>query len=527
MKVFQYIVLFLMIAIFPACDKGFDELNVDPLNPTAAQDGPVFNSIVESLRLGWNRQLFLHNELLYDVTELAAVTAETFGNAESGAEDVWSNYYSALRSARDLETRFANHPGDQDATNLVRAQLKILMAYKTFQITDLFGDIPYSEAGRAYDEASILRPKYDDHETIYRSLIEDLQWSVDIISNSGATTDSGENYLRFGSFDTFFGDDLGSWSKFANSMLLKYLVRIYDKDPMYVGPIVKSMIDEGANYITENAEVVMMPSDQGWTNQGVNWSFREHNKVRMGSNMWSYMIDENSGEILDPRLQIYFEPNNAGEWLAFPQVSNSQTPQSGGTPYSNSRDQSYEDKGVGNIYASVNYYLIRDENNIPEILMTSAEIRFLLAEIFLKGIGVAPDPSVASFNFELGMLESMGFWKRIVENSSIWAVQPPLPTTGEMYAVATNSKYSINEVDNLEDKLQRIYTQRWIDTFRQPWEAFSLIRQTNLIPREKEPNTFFRFKYPPSELSFNEENYNNQIARMGGDLNSVKMWWME
>ncbi len=516
--------LLLCCLIIPSCDKGFDELNQNPLSPTAAQDGPLFNSIIESLRLGWNRQLFLHNEKLYDITEQAVVTAETFNNTESGAEDIWSNYYNALKNARELERRFDIY-GDPDVPNIVRAQLNIIMVYKTFQITDFFGAIPYSEAGRAFDNESVLRPKYDSHESIYKSLIEDLVWSSDILRNSGGQTDAGADFLSYGGFDTLFGNDRGKWANFANSLLLRYLVRIYDKEPDFVAPIIGDLFYNGASFLTEGNDVVMLPSAQGWSNQGVNWSFREHNKVRMGTTMWNYLRD--NGEVIDPRLFIFFETNNEDEWVPFPQVPNSNTPQSGGNPYSNARDGNYSNKGAGNIYSSVNYYLIRDEQDIPEIIMTSAEVKFLLAEIFLKGIGVPADAFNADFNYQLGMLESLEFWQNIMINSAIWENQSDIYSTAELFDVVNHPKYNFNMAGGMEEQLRLIYAQKWIDAFRQPWEAFSLLRQTNLLPREKGPNEFNRFKYPPSEQAYNLENYNQQVADMGGDETYVKLWWMQ
>jgi len=528
MKNIYRILLFSCVLFFTqtSCDKGFAELNENPLAPTEAQDGAIFNSIVESLQLGWNRQLFLHNEKLYDITELAVVTAETFGNAEAGAEDVWVNYYKALKNARELERRFAAYTEDAEIPNVAHAQLKILMAYKTFQITDFFGDIPYFEAGRIFDEESVIRAKYDNHEEIYKSLIEDLMWATEVLTTSGAQTTAGNPFLSYGSFDTFLGDNKSRWAQFSNSLLLRYLVRIYDKEPDFVGPIIKDMIDNGASFLSEGGDILMSPKEQDWLNLGVNWSFREHNKVRLGTNIWNYMTD-GGGEVIDPRALIYFEPNNDGEWIPFPQISGENTPQSGGNPYSPIRDGQYENKGNGNIYASVNYYLIRDEVDIPEILMTSAEVKFLLSEVFLRGIGVQADNSNAGFNYQLGMLESLKFWQNIMINSNIWQNQAPELSIAELFAVTSHEKYDIMMIDDEEEKLRRIYAQRWVDAFRQPWEAFSLLRQTNNLPREKAPNTFYRFQYPPSENAFNTENYNEQVGRMGGDVNNVKVWWMD
>lgn len=235
---------------------------------------------------------------------------------------------------------------------------------------------------------------------------------------------------------------------------------------------------------------------------------------------------DSEGNVIDPRLEIFFEPNNAGDWVPFPQVPSGNTQQSGGNPYSNARDNSYDNKGDGNIYSSVNYYLIRDELDIPEIIMTSAEVKFLLSEAFLRGMGVPKDVFIADFNYQLGMLESMEFWQNVVTGSSIWVNQPPLLSTSELFNVVNHPQYSFLIAENEDDQLDLIYAQRWIDAFRQPWEAFSLLRRTESIPREKGPNAFNRFKYPPSESVFNTENYNEQVGRMGADANEVRVWWM-
>ena len=510
--------IFLFTMIATSCDDGFEELNKNPLSPTDVNFGALFNSNVESLRLGWNRQLFLHNEVLYDVTEQAAVTAKTFGNVSGGAEDVWSNYYTALKNARELYRRF-DQLEDPTIANTVRAQLQILMAYKTFQVTDLFGDIPYSEAGQAFSDESIIQPKYGSQEDIYKSVITDLTDAV-------AALQSNDGSLRYGAFDTFLGDNTDLWTRFANSLLLRHLVRMHDAAPDFAAPRILAIIQGGSNLVVKGQDIEMRPVAQGWLNLGVNWSFREHNKVRLGTTMWNTLADGN--EIIDPRANIFFETNNADEWAPFPQVPSADTPQSGGEPYQNNkRDVSYVDKGADNIYSPVNFYLIRDEEDIPEILMTSAEVKFLLAEIYQRGLGVTADPFLAASNYQNGMLESLEYWQEIMLNSKIWVNQPEINSIAQFFGVVQHPKYDINQATSEEAKLKLIYTQRWIDSFRQPWEAFALLRRTNNVPREKEANQFFRFQYPPSEQAFNSENYTEQVSKMGGDENGIGVWWME
>ena len=159
--------------------------------------------------------------------------------------------------------------------------------------------------------------------------------------------------------------------------------------------------------------------------------------------------------------------------------------------------------------------------------MTSAEMKFLKAEIFTRGIGVAQDFSNADFNYILGASESQNFWQSIMVNSPIWQNQSTVFNSGELFSVVDHPKYNIMMAPDMDSKLELIYAQRWVDNFRQPWEAFSLLRRTNRTPREGPANEFFRFKYPPSEANNNAENWAEQISVMGGDLENVKIWWMK
>jgi len=517
-----YILCAFLLCFSTGCDKDFGDINTNPLAPSDVADGALFNSIVASLRLGWNRQLFLHNEVLYDVTEQAVVTAKTFGNVSGGAEDVWSNYYTALKNAKELYRRFESE-ADPEIGNIMKAQLDIIMAFKTFQVTDLFGDIPYEEAGEAFGEEPVIQASYTKQEDIYKSLIADLENAVAVLSGGGQTT-LGNNFNRYASFETLFNDNTGLWLRFANSLQLRYLVRMFEKDPDFVNPRVRDLIQNGADILVQDGDVLMLPREQIWLNLGVNWSFREHNKVRMGSTMWEYLTEDD--ELIDPRLNIFFETNVNDEWVPFPQVPEANTPQSGGEPYSKDRrDAAYENKGDGNIYSAVNFYLIRDEIDIPEILMTSAEVKFLLSEIFLRGIGVDADIFLAKSNYELGMFQSLDFWQNLMIESQIWVNKPTIFSSGELFGVLSNPKYALDLNGSIEENLEKIYAQRWVDSFRQPWEAFSLLRRTNSLPRTKPTNNFHRFQYPPSELAFNTENYQAQVNEMGGDETSIKLWW--
>jgi hypothetical protein len=67
---------------------------------------------------------------------------------------------------RELEKRFEEYDETPSVINM-KAMLKITLALKTFKVTDLFGDIPFSEAGYGFHDLSLLRPKYDSQRDIY------------------------------------------------------------------------------------------------------------------------------------------------------------------------------------------------------------------------------------------------------------------------------------------------------------------------------------------------------------------------
>ncbi len=519
---FTVAIMILIIVISGSCTKDFEDLNKNPYYPTVTTIGPLFNKVVSSLCLGWNEQFYIHNEVLYSETQLGALTREAWSNISLGTEEIWSQYYNTLAHIRDIEQRLLaiENSNAPDSLNNVKGMLKIITAYKTFRVTDMFGDIPFSEAGRGFQGLEYLHPKYDSQREIYISLLEDLKWAEEKMSES-YTCENGAPMFSISEYDNLFAGDIRRWRKFANSMRLRYAMRISNVEPEIAGEIIVEIIDGNLPVIGEDEDVVMMPEAQNWLKTSTNWSFREHKNLRMGTNFWNAVAQHDSLDgtgIYDPRAFIFYETNNDGKWVAFPQNPETGVTPSGGMPYQLHRDINYTIKGKDCVYSPINYYLIRDENTIPEILITAAEIHFIKAEAYLKGIGLPQDENLALGACFEGVIASMTFWDNIKENSGIWMYIDPLYESVNPYDVA-------NTIFFTEDKEAEIYKQRWLDLFRQPWEAYSLCRRTQATPREGEPMNHFRLPYPPSESEHNSENWSAQTSTMGGDDSSIKVWW--
>ena len=167
--------------------------------------------------------------------------------------------------------------------------------------------------------------------------------------------------------------------------------------------------------------------------------------------------------------------------------------------------------------------------------MTSAEVHFLKAEAYARGLGVAQDLSSAETEYQAGISASVNFWYTVAANtndpSENWsAVAPPPPTTAQMNTLFTNPKVAFS--GSSADALKKIYAQEWLSFFRQPWLAFNLWRRTGNTPIDPNSNppssntTFYRLPYAQDEAVNNSDNYNAQISKMGGNNSNVKVWWM-
>ncbi len=536
--IFPAILLLILILTAPSCRKDFGEINTDPSSFTTASDGSLFNELISTLQPGWNEQFYINNEILYKQTQLAALTKEAWGNFTLGTEEIWTNYYTSLPEVRELEKRLTGYANTPGVLNM-KAMLKIVMAMKTFKVTDLFGDIPFSQAGYGFQNLQYLRPVFDSQRDIYLSLLDDLAWAD---ANIDEAAPLEEPYKSFIGFDKLFNGDMKMWRKLANSLRLRHAMRMSEKEPELAGNILREVIEQnrpvlvGYNFTSSVLEsACLWPAAIGFRNESLPWSFREHKNLRMGSNIWHLFSADNNvngSGIFDPRAYIFFETNNANQWVPYPQIPDATTPSEGGIPYDSHRDQegSFGIKGESCKYSPFNYFIIDDYNYMPIILFTGAEVHFLKAEAYFRGIGVAVDKDMADNEYMNGINASVEWWLKTALNSK-------LPISGINFPEVILIPLSLNasSVQNYfgswmaqteEQKLEFIYTQEMIDAFRQPWEVYSLARRTGKTPREGAPIHHFRLPYPPSEVEYNAVNTAAAIARQGGDTPENKIWWI-
>jgi hypothetical protein len=253
----------------------------------------------------------------------------------------------------------------------------------------------------------------------------------------------------------------------------------------------------------------------------------------MGTTMWNQMSNSNAKDgsgIFDPRCRIFYEPNNAGEWVPYPQNPTTSTPSEGGDPYNPQRDNNWSNKGPC-LFSPVNYYF-EDQTYIPELWITAAQVHFLKAEAYNRGTGVGKNSAMAKSEYEAGVKASINFWVKLAMNTAKWVVGKPtaMPTDDELNTVLADPKVVYGLGDEA-GSLKKIYTQYWIDGFRQAGEVWTLYRRTGgMLPKDPENDAYHqsnyavyhRYTYPTTEADYNADNWR---AAMGGqDKYGTKIW---
>ena len=531
-------IVLLSLIVLASCTKDFEEINTNPHGFTLASDGSLFNGVIQRLTPKGNESFYINSEILYKQTQMLALTKSAWGNYTLGTEESWGNYYLSLPNIRELKKRFEVMEPSEELNNM-KAMIKIVLAYQTFKITDMFGDIPFFHAGYGFQTTEYLHPEYDTQKSIYIYLLEELKWCDEHINVDAVKQ---EPFKTFATFDALFHGDMLLYQKLANSLRLRYAMRMSGKEEEKAAEIVRDIVEnerpillgyDFTTYVGESA--CLWPAQMGFTNGATDWAFYEHKNLRVGSNVWHLISsnDNTNGDgIFDPRAYIFFEPNNTNQWVAYPQIPDNNTPPSGGIPYGTHRDgvATFAVKGETNIYSFVNYFMHRDYNNMPIPMITGSEVHFILAEAYMKGIGVAQDPEQADIEYMNGINSSVEWWMKVAENSVLPLSKLEFPDMihipeGINAATVLNVWGSWNAPTD-EDRLKFIYTQRILDAFWQPWEAYALARRTNMTPREGGPINHFRLPYPPSEQEFNSEMMMKAIQNQGGDSPQDKIWWI-
>ncbi len=460
------VVSLLLLLVTTSCDKDFEEINKDPNNPTAVSSGLLLADIV---RVTANRMYStftgfdMGSEWSQQIAKVQYNDEARYSPRGGVITATWDNLFEDV--AADAKEMY-NLAVTEENANMQGAAL-IMQAYGFSLLTDMYGDIPFTEAGKAKE--GILSPKYDDQQTVYNGILALLDQANALLGTGGTINNAS---------DIMYGGDAAKWKMFGNSLKFRALMRMSSK--VDVSADLQALVSAGGMFTSNDAEakVTYLSADPNANPiyETVIFGTRAEFKV---CEVMIDMLDATG----DPRLAVYAQPNEDGVYRGKP---------------AGLRDVPSDDYNYGNVSAIGEKYLAPEA---PAYFMSYAQLQFLMAEAATKGYigGSAQDFYNAGVNASLAANGVSGL-------------------TPETLSGTTN------------EALEQIGNQAWIAMFCQGVESWTEQRRTGfpvLTPAlEGTINEIpSRYTYPNEEQSLNSTSWSEAVARQGADALTTKIWW--
>ncbi len=499
----KYIKLFCIAIVsamtLTACDNGFEELNK---NPNALTD-PAPKSMFTLAEIYIDGQDYSNTR---GNNAYAAQIVQHFASLEGqGSKYSYSAEYSGSlfgesygKGLNQIFQLLSVLPDTPENSNTIQA-CRIMKAFMFQKLTDTYGEIPYFEAGKGYN-GNIFAPKYDTQQTIYNDLLKELD-------EAGTTLDANKAFV--GNADLFYQSDVAKWKKFANSLMLRIAMRLSKVDPAKSKEFVEKAVTKGV--FSSNNDSAVLKHDAGPAGVRTNpitssWVQNELNGGEANVKYSKTFIDllKNTN---DPRLRIYAKLEASGD--------NNPAHQQG-----LANDAKQFPGGDKKLFSDPNTSTVL-RLDAPTLIMSYAEVQFLLAEAAVKGWNVS---GTAQQYYENGV-------KGAMQGLAIFGDKVPAVTTAEYDAYI--AAYPFKTTGTEAQKIEQIITQKWIVLLFNGFEAFSEWRRTGypvLVPvndptGETNGTIPRRLIYDQSELMTNGANYREAIQRQGLDLMTTKIWW--
>lgn len=526
MKLFRIFAVLLSFGlIFSACNTDkLQELNTDPLAATEDDIDPGFILAYTQLQLSGERYENWRAQLIYQSTMMQVFatlpgywTGDKYtwnpGYASSLWDRAYSNYVKDLVNLVDLTS--PEKVGDNSEINY-HAIARIIKAYAFMRLTDLHGDIPYSEAGLGFLENNFA-PVYDRQEDIYTGpdgIIAELQAAVALIDDAQPNP---------GVQDLIFGGNLDLWRKAGNSLLMRAGMRLTKVNPGLAQSTVEAAIAAGV--MTSNDDIMKVnhtDGPDGINNNGIgdvfNWNgegYTNDDSPRLSQTLVTWMQNHN-----DPRLgRLSWVTASANDqYDPVLAAADAKGMPNGLDVNTILNDPTYVD-GDDNqdTYSRVKPDFVLRES--PMVFMTYAEACFLQAEAKERGWA---GPGDAATWYGLGVEAAMGQYGMLYGS----AVEIP---ASEAADYLTANPYAGGQAG-----LEQIGEQVWISTMFNFYETFANWRRTGfpaLTPVDYPGNVTNgtiprRMTYSQGEASVNAANYADAVQRLGGnDDLTGRVWW--
>ena len=533
-KAYKYIVGVLALSLFTACD--FQKVNTNEfelLPEEGLMDGISIGGPITAMQ-----------KCVFPVGTQADGTsvANRYQTAYNLAADCWSGYFGQNNNwggpnnlnyflkdgwvaSSYTESYSTVVPLWQDLKGKTETQFpevfalaQILKISAWHKATDMFGPIPYKEAGKG-----LITVPYDSQEEVYKSMFKELSDAIEVLTKYA---DNGNSKL-LPNADAIYAGDVHKWVVYANSLMLRLAMRVYYAD----AALSKQYALQAVNH---SYGVMKTKDDEAKMERGASLEFKnnldvlinQYNECRMGSSMLAYL-----GGYQDPRLPKYFNTSTVSQAVTVGTYGKySGVP----TGHDVSSNDAFKDSSRPAITSTT-----------PTYWMRASEVYFLLAEAALHGFAVG---GTAESLYEKGIemsFEENGIASSEVADYMSSGLKPSaysfhLTNPGVNVDVPAVTQATTEWSGTDEEKLEKIMIQKWIALYPNGQEAWTEYRRTGYPKLHSAISNYSngevdsevgirRMRFPTNKSTSAEDIANLESARKllrgGLDKAGTRLWW--
>lgn len=459
-----------------ACTTGFEEVNIDPNNPSAVGAGFLLTQSqyhLSNVMWGGGLNYGFGMLMVQHWAENEYTGSQRYDFNIASFNGSWTSFYTTgglanLNEAEKLVKESTTVPNETIRANQL-AILGIMKSWAFQQMTDLWGDIPYSQA---LNYAEFQNPNYDSQEDVYNGILTTLTAAVNSITESEAGFSGG---------DAVFYGDMSKWKKFGNSLILRMALRMSDVNPSAASSYATQAINSGVMTDASDAAYFFYGSESAIANpmyRNVVIGNRDDYSV---SDVLINHMQANS----DPRLPNFADEAAGGGYV--------------GMPYGLDDNSA---STLKNTTSRPSETWLRSATR-PAIWMNYSEVLFLQAEAAARGIGAGN----ATDLYENAIRASMGEWG-ITDAAAIDAYVAAVPYN------AANYKESIG-------------TEKWVALYGCGLEGYAEWRRLD-VPSLAVPAAAAQPAIPVRLFYSSDESATNlsygQTQKNNNNL-TTKLWW--
>lgn len=498
-NILKSILVFAVAGVVSSCD--FAEKNIDPNSNTSIEPGPLLtytqlntttDGQAKNIQVGTCMMMVQQAASLY--TSEAA--GDKYKDMNSAANTLFNDTYgSCIKNWRELMVRASE---DAKYENQLAAA-KIWGAYLFQRMTDLYGDVPYSEAGWGYYQ-QIYKPKYDRQEDIYMDLIKEVKEGVAMLSADKPAIEG----------DIFYDGEITKWRKLGNSMLLKLGMRISKVNPTMAKSVAADAIS--GEIMSEAEDACMVKHISGGRDvlkNPLSLRYEKDKIIAEDKVKLSKTFIDHLRNTADPRMMVYSSlkdgDNDPSKQVGLPNGFDNSTI-GGAVDF-----PGIEKASTFNINT-----ILKMET--PTIFLLASESKLLQAEAALRG-WVAGDAN-ALYNEAITL--------SMKEQKVIYGIDIS-PAIIDIYL----SQNLFEKAAGMDAKMEVLGEAYWVTTFMNGYESYANWRRTgypkltpvNYPQNESNGQIPRRLAYATDEYTINRANVDEAVARQGADNITTRIWW--